>query len=135
MAKLAQQTKDFDQQPYMSHQQLSYFRNKLLHWRHELSGNLERAVRTTSSDVETAADWVDTASQQTQAELSRVNCEHSIQIIRDIDDALNRIKHGTYGFCIATGEEIGIRRLIALPTAKYSIEAQQERESRRRTNR
>ena len=119
----------------MSHQQLSYFKNKLLHWRNELSGNLERAVRTTASGMEIAADWVDTASQLTQAEMSRVNCEHSIQIMREIDDALNRIQHGTYGFCVATGEKIGIRRLIALPTAKYSFEAQQEQELRRRKTR
>ena len=102
MANLPQLNNDFDQEPYMSHQQLSYFKNKLLNWRNELSCNLERAVRTTSSDVETSADWVDTASQQTQAELSRVNCEHSIQIMQEIDDALKRIRHGTYGFCIAS---------------------------------
>ena len=132
MTNLQQLTNDFDNEPYMSHHQLSYFKNKLLHWRNELSCNLERAVQFTSFGAENAADWVDTASQQTQAELSRVNCEHSIHILKEIDDALKRIKLGTYGFCIETGEEIGIRRLIAMPTAKYSIEAQEAQEAQRR---
>ena len=132
MANLQQLSNDFDNEPYMSQQQLSYFKNKLLHWRNELSSNLERAVQLTSSGAENAADWVDTASQQTQAELSRVNCEHYLHIMQEIDDALKRIKLGTYGFCIETGEEIGIRRLVAMPIAKYTIEAQEAQEANRR---
>ena len=89
-------------------------------------------MQLTSSGAENAADWVDTASQQTQAELSRVNCEHSLHIMQEIDDALKRIKLGTYGFCIETGEEIGIRRLVAMPIAKYTIEAQEAQEANRR---
>ncbi|MGD9019885.1 MAG: TraR/DksA C4-type zinc finger protein [Desulfuromonadales bacterium] len=131
MANLQQLSNDFDNEPYMSQQQLSYFKNKLLHWRNELSSNLERAVQLTSAGAENAADWVDTASQQTQAELSRVNCEHSLHIMQEIDDALKRIKLGTYGFCIETGEEIGIRRLVAMPIAKYTIEAQEAQEANR----
>ena len=88
-------------------------------------------MQLTSSGAENAADWVDTASQQTQAELSRVNCEHSLHIMQEIDDALKRIKLGTYGFCIETGEEIGIRRLVAMPIAKYTIEAQEAQEANR----
>ncbi|MBR4737717.1 MAG: TraR/DksA C4-type zinc finger protein, partial [Rhodocyclaceae bacterium] len=45
-----------------------------------------------------------------------------------IDSALDRIANGTYGFCEASGNPIGLRRLIARPTATLSIEEQERHE-------
>ena len=45
-----------------------------------------------------------------------------------IDQALVRIKDGTYGFCAETGEPIGLKRLMARPVAKYTIAAQEKHE-------
>ena len=42
--------------------------------------------------------------------------------------ALQRIKEGTYGYCEETGEQIGLKRLIARPVATLSIEAQERHE-------
>ena len=54
------------------------------------------------------------------------------KLIRKIDDALKRIEDGSYGYCLETGEEIGIKRLEARPVATLSIEAQERRERRER---
>jgi RNA polymerase-binding protein DksA len=43
-------------------------------------------------------------------------------LLREIDDALDRIEEGTYGICLGTGEPIGTARLRAIPWAKYSVE-------------
>ena len=43
---------------------------------------------------------------------------------------LKRIEDGSYGYCLETGEEIGIKRLEARPVATLSIEAQERRERR-----
>jgi DnaK suppressor protein len=43
-----------------------------------------------------------------------------------------RIESGEYGYCEETGEPIGLKRLLARPTATLSIEAQQRRELRQR---
>ena len=43
---------------------------------------------------------------------------------------LLRIEDGSYGYCLETGEEIGIKRLEARPVATLSIEAQERRERR-----
>ena len=51
-----------------------------------------------------------------------------IKLISKIDQALNRIKDGTYGFCAETGEPIGLKRLIARPIATLSIDAQESHE-------
>ena len=45
-----------------------------------------------------------------------------------IDQALNKIKDGTYGYCEETGEPIGLKRLMARPIATLSIEAQERHE-------
>lgn len=133
MAEFSLLSNSFNNEPYMSPRQLLYFKEKLINWRNELSFNLKRSVYSEKPAPESNADWLDTASQQTQSELFRVNCEHSMRIIQEIDDALIRINKGTYGFCFATGEEIGVKRLIAMPIAKYSVEAQEERELRRKS--
>lgn len=43
-------------------------------------------------------------------------------VLREIDDALERIRKGSYGLCLATGKPIGKARLKATPWAKYSYE-------------
>ncbi|MCH2148008.1 MAG: TraR/DksA C4-type zinc finger protein [Phycisphaerales bacterium] len=43
--------------------------------------------------------------------------------IKDIDEALSRIKDKTYGICMLTGKPISAKRLGAKPWAKYSIDA------------
>ena len=47
-----------------------------------------------------------------------------------IDQAIARIDNGTFGWCEESGEPIGIARLIARPTAVFTVEAQERHESR-----
>lgn len=55
------------------------------------------------------------------------------RLIKEIDDALARIRDGSYGVCELTGKPIKIERLEELPWARYSIEAARELERRSRT--
>jgi DnaK suppressor protein len=43
-------------------------------------------------------------------------------ILKEIDEALDRIQHGTYGVCLATGRPIGKARLRAKPWARFCYE-------------
>ena len=45
-----------------------------------------------------------------------------------IQESLREIDSGDYGYCRDTGEPIGLRRLLARPTATLSVEAQERRE-------
>lgn len=121
--------------PYMNPCQLQYFQSRLLEWRKRLSASLDSVDKTIHSALETSPDWVDTASAQTQAELIRVNQRRAVAMIREVDAALERIQDGNYGFCIETGDEIGIKRLNALPTAQFSVMIQEEQEQRRKLGR
>jgi len=44
------------------------------------------------------------------------------KLLREIDDALGRIEHRTYGICEGTGKPIPKTRLEAQPWAKYCVE-------------
>lgn len=58
--------------------------------------------------------------------LSLMSSEQSA--LYEVDDALNRIRNGTYGVCELTGEEIEPERLAAIPWARFSARAQRELE-------
>jgi RNA polymerase-binding protein DksA len=50
--------------------------------------------------------------------------------LREIDDALQRIEDGVFGICEKTGRPIAKARLLAIPTARLCIEAQEEEDAR-----
>ena len=54
------------------------------------------------------------------------------RLLRKINAALARIEDGSYGYCLESGEEIGLRRLEAVPTATLSVEMQEQVEHRQR---
>lgn len=55
--------------------------------------------------------------------------------MKDIDEALDRVEEGTYGVCEECGDEIGEKRLQAVPFAIYCLECQREKEKLKETGR
>jgi len=68
----------------------------------------------------------DESNYETILQMTASEREH----LREIEAALERIEEGTYGICEVTGKPIGLERLKAIPTARLSIEAQEEQEAR-----
>ena len=50
--------------------------------------------------------------------------ERESQMVADIDQALLRMKEGSYGICTRCGKPIDERRLEALPTARFDAVCQ-----------
>ncbi len=50
------------------------------------------------------------------------------QLLKKIDEALDKIESGTYGICEVCGEEIDIKRLQARPVTNMCIECKTEQE-------
>jgi DnaK suppressor protein len=48
-----------------------------------------------------------------------------IKLLREINDSLMRIEHGTYGVCAECDEPISTKRLDALPWARYCVTCQE----------
>lgn len=57
------------------------------------------------------------------------------EALKEIADAIERMKKGTYGTCEITGKPIPAARLIAVPFTRYSLEGQKELERNRRAHR
>ena len=115
---------------YMNAQQLEYFRRKLSAWRDELLEESQETVTHLQEENWQEADVIDRASVEADASLELRTRNRYRKLINKIDQALQRIEEGDYGFCEETGEEIGISRLEARPIATMTIEAQERHERR-----
>ena len=115
---------------YMSQAQLEHFRNILNNWKRDLMVEVDRTVSHMKDEAANFPDPNDRATQEEEFSLELRTRDRERKLIRKIDDALKRIEDGSYGYCLETGEEIGIKRLEARPVATLSIEAQERRERR-----
>jgi DnaK suppressor protein len=48
-----------------------------------------------------------------------------MKLLREIADALRRMEHGNYGTCLECEEPISIKRLNAVPWARYCVTCQE----------
>ncbi len=120
---------------FMSPRQLEYFRQKLLRWRTDLLREADGTLASLSQGGIHEADITDRASVETDRALELRTRDRARKLISKIDQALQRVEGGTYGFCEESGEPIGLRRLEARPIATLSIEAQERHERMERVHR
>ena len=114
---------------YMCEKQKAYFKKRLVDWRNEIIELNSKGLYLKNVDHEiSSADIVDQAASQTEKSVEMRTLNRQIKLISKIDKAINRIKDNTYGYCEETGEQIGLKRLIARPIATLSIEAQEKHE-------
>ena len=114
---------------YMCEKHQVYFRMKLNEWRKELiKANNEALYNGSLDDNSISADIVDQASSYIDKNVEMKAINRQIKLISKIDQALKRIKDGTYGFCAETAEPIGLKRLMARPVAELCIAAQEKHE-------
>jgi DnaK suppressor protein len=117
---------------YMSKEQLEHFRQILLNWKKDLMEEVDRTVSHMKDEAANFPDPNDRATQEEEFSLELRTRDRERKLIRKIDEALKRTEDGSYGYCLETGEEIGVKRLEARPVATLSIEAQERRERRER---
>jgi DnaK suppressor protein len=74
------------------------------------------------------------SADQAAAEYERQTLAHKAgiarQTIRRLEDALIRIKQGTFGECAHCAGDIEGKRLNAIPWARYCVKCQETREQR-----
>jgi len=117
-----------DDEPFMNTMQREYFRRKLLDWRDELLKESDTTLQHLQEESLQEPDVADRASLETDRALELRTRDRARKLITKIDEALERIEDGTYGYCIETHEPISIRRLEARPIATLSVEAQERHE-------
>ena len=129
MVKISKTYVPKESEKYMCEKHKVFFKNKLLAWKKDLvRSNNEALYNSSMDDNSTSADIVDQASSYTDKNVEMRAINRQIKLISKIDSALKKIDEGTYGYCTETGEEIGLKRLIARPIATMTVEAQERHE-------
>lgn len=116
---------------YMNDKQLEFFRNRLTEMEAELRHN---AGQTTENLRESTVvpDPADRATIEEEHALELRTRDRERKLLKKVQAAIKRIDEGEYGYCEETGEPIGVRRLLARPTATLSLEAQERRETKQK---
>lgn len=112
---------------YMNDVQLAFFRHRLMTMREEILANA-RVTGEHLKENEVFADPNDRATVEEENMLEQRVRDRERKLLKKIDSSLRRIDEGEYGYCLETGEPIGLGRLLARPTAELSIEAQEKHE-------
>ena len=129
MVKISKTYIPKEKEKYMCAKHLAFFKKKLLDWKNDLKRSSNDALFNSSlDDNSTSADIVDQASSYTEKNVELRAINRQIKLISKIDSALKKIQDGTYGFCEETGEQIGLKRLMARPVATLCISAQEKHE-------
>src|ERR1700710_2452141 len=92
-----------EDEEFMSPLQAEYFRQKLLRWRADLLKEADGTLASLSQGGILEPDITDRASVETDRALELRTRDRARKLISKIDQALNRIEHGSYGFCEESG--------------------------------
>ena len=124
-----------ENEEFMNPVMVAYFRQKLMDWRSELIRESTETLIGLQDGGLQEPDIADRASAETDRALELRTRDRERKLISKIDEALERIRDGEYGYCEVTGEPISIGRLEARPIATMTIEAQEMHERQERTMR
>ena len=115
---------------YMNPKQVEHFKIILLDWKNLLMKEAEKTVENMKRDSTKLSDPNDAATQEEEFRLELRTRDRERKLIIKIDQALQRVDDGLYGYCEDTGEPIELKRLEARPVATLSLEAQEAHEKK-----
>ena len=119
-------------EPYMGAPQRAHFKAILTAWRAELSGETSKTTAHMRDEAVNFPDPNDRASAETDMALELRERDRDRKLIKRIDESIESISTGEFGYCENCGEEIGIKRLEARPTAVLCIDCKTVDEIRER---
>lgn len=113
---------------YMNEAQRTFFRLKLERLKNEILSNAGQTTEHLREDTVVVPDPADRATIEEEHALELRTRDRERKLLKKIEQSIDRVDAGDYGYCEETGEPIGLARLLARPTASLSLEAQQRRE-------
>ena len=126
--KVAKNYKPSSKEKYMCAKHKAYFRKALADWKNDLIEQNNRIIFGNDDDNAASADVVDQATSYSSKTVEMRTVNRNKKLINKIDKSLKSIEERNYGYCEVTGEEIGLKRLMARPIATMTIEAQEQHE-------
>ena len=117
---------------YMNERQLAHFREILTNWRHELMEEVDRTVHHMQDEATNFPDPADRATQEEEFSIELRTRDRERKLIKKIDQTLDRLDQGDFGYCDTCGVEIGLQRLEARPTATQCVDCKSLEEIKER---
>lgn len=106
----------------MNDAQKEHFRKILTAWRDQLRSEVDRTVGHMKNEAANFPDPVDRASQEEEFSLELRARDRERKLIKKIEKTLVKLNNDEFGYCEQCGEEIGIKRLEARPTADLCVD-------------
>ncbi|MEE2769934.1 MAG: TraR/DksA C4-type zinc finger protein [Pseudomonadota bacterium] len=120
--------KTYQDSEYMNQEQQDFFKLKLEQDKVDLIDRIQ-SVRTEITNLQSnQSDDNDNATMDELVNRNLSLVQRQTKLLHKIEQALDRLATGEYGYCEKTGEPIGIPRLLARPTSSLSIEAKEHQE-------
>ncbi len=114
---------------HLSKEEVEELRELLLRARESLLSRAGAFVQESAGFATDSGDRQDAgALEAARASVARL-AAHDRQRLREVEAALVRLADGSYGLCEETDEPIPVGRLRLEPTARYTVEAQEELEA------
>jgi len=107
---------------YMNENQIEHFRNLLAAWKKDLMEEVDRTLHYMKDEATNFPDPNDRASQESDFAMELRTRDRERKLIKKINESVELLKTGDYGYCEGCGIEIGISRLEVRPTATYCID-------------
>jgi DnaK suppressor protein len=107
---------------YMNDRQIEHFRGILSTWRQELMEEVDRTVHHMQDEAANFPDPADRATQEEEFGIELRTRDRERKLIKKINQTLDRLEQGDFGYCDTCGVEIGLRRLEARPTANQCVD-------------
>ena len=107
---------------YMSAAMKRHFTAVLLNWKEHLKEEMQKTFDHLKTKGETYADPIDRASQEEEFAFELRTRDRERKLINKIAVSIEQIKQDEYGWCESCGDEIGVKRLEARPTATHCID-------------
>ena len=112
---------------YMCETHIEYFRRILEKMKSKILFSRKESNLVDALDISKSYsnDVSEDISNGTDAELELHNLSYNTTTLEEVEESLKLLESGEYGFCQETGNEIGIKRMLVNPTAKYCLEVQE----------
>src|SRR5215471_21660429 len=116
----------------MEKKKLEYFKKRLETRQQELRRTVSRTEQDgRSADEDSAQDIADRAASSYNKEFLFHQSNSERQTLQMVENALSRIREGSFGECVSCGNEINAKRLEAVPWTRHCIECQEKLEQGR----
>ena len=122
MTKLTKNYKPTNKEKFMNAKMKEYFRQKLMNWKKELLEGSSVTIEKLKNEQNSAQpDITDRATEEIERSFELRTRDRERKLINKIAISIEKIKQDDYGWCESCGDEIGIKRLEARPTATHCI--------------